>query len=259
MPLITTGMVMGFVKDKDGEPFSPDKVKITIQKGTETPITLNVNQEGKFEKSGLAAGIWKITIEVPDYKKVTDEFTIIAGEDTDLEEFKLKEKDEGNDLVDIGTIVLVILVIVIIIILLWVFLGRRERPVEAEEETGRARGRPAAFASGRERESYRDREFYDEVAEGEFMCPVCGNVVGADEPDCPSCGAQFEEDLFECPECGALISGDAMDCPDCGARFEEELPEGEEEYEEEEEEPDITGDYEVEDMDEEEIPFRERE
>ena len=261
MPLITTGTVMGYVLDDNGEPFLPTEVTINIQKGDQNPISLNVDQAGKFERAGLEAGLWTITIQVPDYKKHTDEFTIVAGEDTNLQDIELDEKEEDGGIMDnIGAIVLVILVIVIVLILLYVFLGRRERPVEAVEEPSRARGRPAAFGGARERESLREREpYYDEIAEGEFMCPVCGNVVGPEDPDCPSCGAEFEEDLFECPECGTLIPGDAMECPDCGAKFEEEEDEEGEEYEEEEEEPDITEDYEVDELDEEEIPFRERE
>jgi hypothetical protein len=260
MALITTGSVVGFVKDKDGNAFSPDKVTITVQKGTNDPITLNVNKEGKFQKLNLDAGIYTITIEIPDHKKHTDQFTIIAGEDTDLKTIELDKKDEDDNMMTIGLIVLVVLVILVILIMLYVFLGRRERPIEAEEEPARARGRPAPFAaSSRERESFQDSHLYDEIGEGEFLCPVCGSVVGADEPDCPNCGAEFEDDLFECPECGALIPADAMECPECGARFEEEEPEEGEEYDDEEEDPDMTEEYEVEDMDEEEIPFRDGE
>ncbi|RLF68938.1 MAG: hypothetical protein DRN57_02365 [Thermoplasmata archaeon] len=248
--LITTGTLKGYILDEDGKPFPPDKVTITLQKEEGTPIILNVNQLGRFEGTGIEAGTYILKIEIPDYKTYETEVTITAGSTMDLKTIEPEKEGSKGSEFNIGYLLLILLVIVIIIILVYVFLGRSTRPVEAVEEE---RGRRPAFQTGRERH-YREPE-YQEPAEGEFLCPVCGFVVASDELDCPNCGAEFEEDLFECPECGAMIPGDVPECPECGAKFEEEEEGEEEESFEEEEELDITEEYQVEELDEEEIPL----
>lgn len=259
MPLITTGTVSGYVLDEDGEPFTPSLVTITIQREGGAPINLFVNNDGKFEEGDLAEGTWTLKVTIEDYEDYETTFDITAKEETTIDTVSMEPVDDTTDNGEIlGYIAVAVFILVILAILAWVFLGRRERPVVAEEEEERpARGRPAAFGAGRERPAYREPEYFDELPEGEFMCPVCGYVVEAAEPDCPNCGAEFEEDLFECPECAAMISGDAIECPECGSVFEEELPDEEEEdYYEEEEEIDLTEEYEVDEMeDDEDIPL----
>jgi len=64
-----------------------------------------------------------------------------------------------------------------------------------------------------------------------FECPVCGTAVATDARTCPSCGAEFAEEVteeFECPACGAAVEASAEVCPSCGVTFatEEELEAG---------------------------------
>src|SRR2546425_3285964 len=62
-----------------------------------------------------------------------------------------------------------------------------------------------------------------------FECPVCGTAVATDARTCPSCGAEFAEEVaeeFECPACGASVEASATTCPSCGVTFAtEEEPE----------------------------------
>ncbi|TLZ62305.1 MAG: hypothetical protein E6K16_05695, partial [Methanobacteriota archaeon] len=58
-----------------------------------------------------------------------------------------------------------------------------------------------------------------------FECPVCGTAVANDAQTCPSCGAEFAEEVteeFECPACGAAVEASAAVCPSCGVTFETE-------------------------------------
>ena len=55
-----------------------------------------------------------------------------------------------------------------------------------------------------------------------FECPVCGTAVATDARTCPSCGAEFAEEVaeaFECPACGASVEASATTCPSCGVTF----------------------------------------
>ncbi len=257
MALVTTGSVVGFILDEDGEPFSPNLIKATIQLGTGAPMSLLVGLDGKFEEAELAEGEWTLTIEIPDHKTLTTVFTIAAGHEVDLTSLTVEKEDEDS-IWNPGFIAMIIVVLLIIVILAYVFLGRKQKEPEEEEETGRGRSRPG-FAH--ERPQHMERDHFDDLPEGEFMCPVCGYVVESDEPDCPNCGAEFEEDLFECPECGSMVPGDSLECPDCGAKFEDDelSPEDEDDLYGEEEEEDITEEYEVDELDEDDLPIRDME
>ena len=55
-----------------------------------------------------------------------------------------------------------------------------------------------------------------------FECPVCGTTVDGDARACPSCGAEFAEEVaekFGCPACGADVDAAATMCPSCGVTF----------------------------------------
>ncbi|MFW3146172.1 MAG: carboxypeptidase regulatory-like domain-containing protein [Thermoplasmatota archaeon] len=253
--LVTTGAVAGIILDENGEPFLPSQVTIEVKKGLTDSKTKQPQLDGSFEITDLEAGKWTMTVTVNGYKAYTTEIDITAGETytiTNPIRLVKEEKDGGDDNNNqiIWIIVIIFLVVLIVLIGIWLWYSKREEPVEAEEI-----GRRPHFG-GRREPSYAGAG-YDEYTEGEFLCPQCGSVVEGEDTICPACGAEFEEDLFECPECGASIPGDAMECPDCGATFEEEEETGEEEdfYGEEEEEIDITEDYEVEDLDEDELPI----
>lgn len=54
---------------------------------------------------------------------------------------------------------------------------------------------------------------------GVDLCPDCGNPLDPEAEVCPYCGAEF---AFSCPECGQDLPADADICPHCGAEFEED-------------------------------------
>jgi hypothetical protein len=243
---VTTGSLTGTVLDENGDPFSPSAVTIKLETGVSNLLTTNPNLDGEFEFIDVAEGEWTLTIMVNGYEDYTDDFTINAGQTIELSEavtMKVVEEDDGDD-IPWPIIILIAIGVLLIIVIIYYLLNRpKEEPVEVEEDV---RHRPRF--GGRREEPIYHRE-YDEFAEGEFMCPVCGNVVEGEDSICPVCGSEFEEDLFECPECGANIPADVGSCPECDAVFEEEeVPEDEEGFYEEEEEVDITEDFEVEDV-----------
>ncbi len=53
---------------------------------------------------------------------------------------------------------------------------------------------------------------------GVDLCPDCGTALGPDDTACASCGAQFD---FACPNCGSDVPASADRCPKCGFEFEE--------------------------------------
>ncbi|MEM2839820.1 MAG: zinc ribbon domain-containing protein [Thermoplasmata archaeon] len=81
----------------------------------------------------------------------------------------------------------------------------------------------------------------EEEEEPEVTCPVCGNPVTLEDPFCPHCGAEFEEEEVE------EIS------------IEEEAPEAPEEYEEPEAEEEAVEEEAEEEAEEEEVPEGEEE
>ena len=244
--LVTTGSIIGFILDEDGEPFDPSDVTLTFVKGTDT-ITGNVNALGRFEVADLEEGVWTMTVDVDDYKEYSIDITVIAGEASTAGTVELEKEDEGGETPWLLIIIIFVIVLVVLILVIYFSMGQK-----GEEEEPR-RGPSFGHREAGDYEGYGGG-----YAAGGFICPDCGNVVDGEESVCTSCGAEFEQDLFECPECGANISGDVTDCPECGAHFEEEDMEGEEgEEEEPEEEPDMSHDYEVQDIDEDELPINE--
>ncbi|MGA1819891.1 MAG: carboxypeptidase regulatory-like domain-containing protein [Thermoplasmatota archaeon] len=243
--LVTTGSLTGKVLDENGAPFLPSAVSIKLSTGTSNILTKNPDTTGGFQFIDVEEGVWTLTITVNGYEPYTKDFTITAGETTEIQDsIKLVKEKDDDDEPDIPwpIIGLIAIGVLLIIIIIYYLLNRpREAPAEEVEERGRPR-----FGGRREEPMY-----YDEYAEGEFMCPECGYIVEAEDTICPNCQSEFEQDLFECPECGASIPAEAVSCPECDAVFEEEEPleEGEDFYDEEEE-VDITGEYEVEDVEE---------
>ncbi|MGA1873152.1 MAG: carboxypeptidase regulatory-like domain-containing protein [Thermoplasmatota archaeon] len=244
--LVTTGTLTGRVVDEDGNPFIPSAVSIKLATGTSNILTKNPDTTGGFQFIDVEEGLWTLTITVNGYETFSKDYQITAGDTTEIpEDIKMvKEKDDSSDSdIPWPFIGLIAIGVFLIIIIIFYLLNRpKEAPVEEVEERGRRFGR-------REEAGYYGGG-YDEYAEGEFMCPVCGFVVESEETICPNCQSEFEEDLFECPECGASIPADALTCPECDAVFEEEEEGEEDEYYDEEEEVDITGEYEVEDIEE---------
>jgi subtilase family serine protease/RNA polymerase subunit RPABC4/transcription elongation factor Spt4 len=55
-------------------------------------------------------------------------------------------------------------------------------------------------------------------------CSECSAKMPPDANICPSCGAEFSDEM-ECGECHSLISIDDVTCPNCGAVFTEETEE----------------------------------
>ncbi|MGA1792680.1 MAG: carboxypeptidase regulatory-like domain-containing protein [Thermoplasmatota archaeon] len=243
--LVTTGILNGKVLDENGDPFLPSAVSIKLSTGTSNILTKNPDTTGGFQFIDVEEGVWTLTITVNGYEPYTKDYTITAGETTEIQEpIRMVKEKEDDDETDIPwpIIGLIAIGVLLIIIIVYYLLNRpREAPAEEVEERGRPR-----FAGRREEPMY-----YDEYAEGEFMCPECGYIVEAEDTICPNCQSEFEQDLFECPECGASIPAEVSSCPECDAIFEDEEPleEGEDFYDEEEE-VDITGEYEVEDVDE---------
>jgi len=245
--LVTTGTVSGYIYDEDGKPFAPAKVKVTFTKGAQTVVG-TYNAQGKFESPALDAGVWTMKVKVDGYKTYTKEVTVAAEKVTTVPAYEMQKEEKGTDLTLVFIIIIAVIVIIVVIIILALVLSKKEEPEDTRRGPvfgTRARGEP--YGGG----------YQPEYIEGEFLCPQCGNVVVSDDPACPNCGAEFENDLFECPECGGMLSPDAQECPDCGAKFEEELPEGEdgELPDEVEPEPDISREYQVEEMDESDIPL----
>ncbi len=245
--LVTTGTVSGYIYDEDGKPFAPAKVKVTFTKGAQTVVG-TYNAQGKFESPALDAGVWTMKVKVDGYKTYTKEVTVAVEKVTTVPAYEMQKEDKGTDLTLVFIIIIAVIVIIVVIIILALVLSKKEEPEDTRRGPvfgTRARGEP--YGGG----------YQPEYIEGEFLCPKCGNVVVSDDPACPNCGAEFENDLFECPECGGMLSPDVQACPDCGAKFEEELPEGEdgELPDEVEPEPDISREYQVEEMDESDIPL----
>lgn len=245
--LVTTGTVSGYIYDEDGKPFTPAKVKVTFTKGAQT-VTGTYNAQGKFESPALEAGIWTMKVKVDGYKTYSKSVTVAVEKVTTVPAYEMQKEKDGTDLTLVFIIIIAVIVIIVVIIILALVLSKKEEPEDTRRGPvfgTRARGEP--YGGG----------YQPEYIEGEFLCPKCGNVVVSDDPACPNCGAEFENDLFECPECGGMLSPDAQECPDCGAKFEEQLPEGEdgELPEEVEPEPDISREYQVEEMDESDIPL----
>jgi hypothetical protein len=244
--LVTTGSLVGKVLDENGSPFSPSQVTVELSTGVSNVLTKTPNLAGEFEFIDVEEGEWTLTITVADYEEYTKAVSINAGETTELpaDIILTPVEEDKQDEIPWPIIILIAIGVLLIIVIIYYLLNRpkEERPEEEEEYARRPR-----FGGRREEPAFYGG--YDEFAEGEFMCPVCGNVVEGEDSICPVCGSEFEEDLFECPECGASIPADAVACPECDAVFEEEEePEEEEDYYDEEEEVDITEDYEVEDV-----------
>ncbi len=250
--MVTTGSIWGFVKDENGNAFPSYLVTITLTEvGAAEGINIPLQATGEFRyENQITEGDYELLIEVDGYEDVLKEFSIVPGQTIDFETIPMVvESGSGEDDDKVPIWVYFLIIFVVVIFLFWVvylMMNKKEEPVE--EDAHRMR-----FGGGRGRQ-YED---YGEPMEGEFLCPTCGYVVEADEPDCPNCGSEFEEDLFECPECGASLTGDAVECPECGSAFEEEVPEDgyDEEGEEDEEEYDPTEEYEVDDDEDYEAPL----
>ena len=54
---------------------------------------------------------------------------------------------------------------------------------------------------------------------GVDLCPDCGSPLDPGETVCPECGTEF---VFTCPECGEELGLDEDVCPHCGFEFGEE-------------------------------------
>lgn len=250
--LVTTGSLVGYVLDEDGNPFEPTQVTIELSTGVNNVIPKRPDPAGRFEFIDVVEGDWTLTVTVADYEVYTDDITITAGVTSEAGNIGMEPTDDtSTEEIPWPIIILIAIGVLLIIVIVYYLLNRpKEEPMEEEEHRHRPR-----FGREREEAYYGG---YDEFAEGEFMCPVCGNVVEGEDTICPVCGSEFEDDLFECPECGASIPADTMSCPECDAVFEEEEPEeGEEDYYDEEEEIDITEDYEVEDLSDEDFGIAE--
>ncbi|MCK5773822.1 MAG: carboxypeptidase regulatory-like domain-containing protein, partial [Thermoplasmata archaeon] len=252
-PVVTTGSIQGFVKDENGNPFTPYLVTITLTKvGAAEGVNIPLQATGEFRyEDQITEGDYELLIAVDGYDDVLKAFSIVPGQVVNFETIPM-EAESGSDGDDekVPIWVIFLIIIVVVIFLFWVIYLMMNKKEEPEEEDSRG----MRFGGGRGRQ-YED--FGGEPMEGEFLCPTCGYVVEADEPDCPNCGSEFEEDLFECPECGAQLGGDAVECPECGSAFEEEVSDDEygEEEEEDEEEYDPTEEYEVDDDEDYEAPL----
>lgn len=232
---VTTGTVSGRIVDEDGKPFLPSQVEISLVKGTEKKMS-TTNLTGYFTFIDVAPGTWTLTVAIKDFKTFETTVVVTAGTDRSIGIIEIeKEEDQGN-WTWLIILIIILVIIVFVGVLLYLFMKKRE---EGAEDYGR--GRRGGYGGYR----------YDEMAEGEFMCPECQSVVGPEDVVCPSCGAEFEEDLFECPECGTSLPGDAPKCPECGADFELIAEEEEDIYAEEEREIDLSGEYEVSPLDDE--------
>jgi predicted amidophosphoribosyltransferase len=54
---------------------------------------------------------------------------------------------------------------------------------------------------------------------GVDLCPECGSPLDPGDTACPECGTEF---VFTCPECGEELGLDEDVCPHCGFEFGEE-------------------------------------
>jgi RNA polymerase subunit RPABC4/transcription elongation factor Spt4 len=237
---VTTGIVKGRILDEDGKAFTPSLVKVTLKMGTSTR-TATVNNNGNFTFTDVPPGTWTLEVTIKDYDTYSKTVPVTAGGTANTGTKLMGPKDKETDNTWIYVVVGVLLLIFVIVV---VYLYMRKRDEEGTEETS-GYGGLRRYGGG--------YGGYDEMAEGEFLCPNCQSVVGPEDEVCGSCGAEFERDIFECPECGTTIPADAPKCPSCGADF--QLPEEGEEEEyldsEEEKEVDVSGDYEVSPLDDE--------
>ncbi len=85
-------------------------------------------------------------------------------------------------------------------------VGSEEKPSEQEENLPEEKEEEGAEVSEFEEveeetgESEETGEEVEEEGEVEYVCPVCGGVVGADDKVCPHCGAIFVETEEEMEE-----------------------------------------------------------
>jgi RNA polymerase subunit RPABC4/transcription elongation factor Spt4 len=78
-------------------------------------------------------------------------------------------------------IILVVIIILVAVVLVWLFVFRKKE-------------------------------------EGAAVCSECGSYLDLEATTCPSCGAEFSEEV-ECGECGGLMGITDVVCPHCDATF----------------------------------------
>lgn len=67
-------------------------------------------------------------------------------------------------------------------------------------------------------ETYTAEHLQPTTTLGEVLahCPLCFTPGFATDPECHSCGAQFDLGVMECGRCSYRVSAAARVCPECG-------------------------------------------
>jgi subtilase family serine protease len=170
------------VTDTSGGTFANyDQVYYKINTGTEL-IT------GQFDSSGSAEepytyntpGTYEVFVDVN-----TGDIPIPESDLNDnraYTEIEVDEKEEPPWGLIIGAIVIgAIIIIIVVVVLVWLFVLRKKE-------------------------------------EGAAVCSECGSYLDLEATACPSCGAEFSDEV-ECGECGGLMAITDVVCPHCDATF----------------------------------------
>lgn len=105
-----------------------------------------------------------------------------TNDNSDVATIKVTEKETINLLpIIIGVIVAVVIILAVIGVVLYLFVFKKKE-------------------------------------EGKAVCSECGAFMDLEATECPSCGAEFSEEV-ECGECGGLMNITDTVCPSCGATF----------------------------------------
>lgn len=235
---VTKAVVTGKVLDEDLKAFKPADVIVSLLQNGKVVKTLSPNPNGTYKFTDVAPGAYILRIEVKGYETIEKTINVKLNDNND-QGVKTPDKKEADGDSTIYIIIAAIILVVFLGVVVYLYMKKKEEPLEGEEGAG---------YGGLRRYGGAGYGGYDEMSEGEFICPNCQSVVGPEEEVCGSCGAEFERDIFECPECGTTIPGDAPKCPQCNADFShtEEGEEGDEYLDSDEEKvDDVSRDYEV--------------
>jgi DNA-directed RNA polymerase subunit RPC12/RpoP len=247
-----------------GETITVSGTSTNLLEGTEVMVIIggmggtgNVKADGSWEMSVMApdeAGIYDIEVNAGGW---SDVIPVIIKQS---EKTGDGDKDgDGDDFGIMGVLIPVIIIVIIVIIILLLLLRRKKSEPKVDEEV-----EESELEEGEEGEKMQKLEGSEESEatssfgpspkpgeqisekEGEdeetFECPDCGDELSADATVCPTCGAEFEDDVedeeakeeneevdeseaeeegFECPDCGADLGADDTVCGKCGAEFED--------------------------------------
>ncbi len=192
----------------DGEPLSGATVTFEFNDTTKTGVTDDEGYANISVDRSWAGATIDVKVEKDDYEtntftqKLPDQLgeSVVSADDGTLE-----KTEEAAPPLFLYILLLIIVVIIVVLLVMFLRKGRVPEEIPLEEVPT----------------PYEEEPLYEEAI-GEFECPSCGAVVGADVTVCPECGEEFEEEEYRCPSCGVHIEKDAIECEACGEVFEPE-------------------------------------